>query len=350
MSDHSSLPNDDRNGYLEDWTRDGFTGERAMIRRSHYTPEFLSARGPHAPRRLNVGRVEITDPDGFGMPVVVAKARTGLRLGVSRRNESMRYVMRNVECDEIHFVQEGALRFRTGYGTIPANAGDFVCIPRSIAYQVELLGSSALTMVVESPLALRLRPQEGPQAVDHLRDIFYPQLDEPGPSRGETTLVLKSGDDLTEFVLPDDPLRAIARAGGVNPVWKIALASIPPKSEGSPVPFLGTNGNEMLLFTLCASPRTRRPPIHVNADFDEVIFYSAGPGAWGGVDEPGTLTWVPKGVTHNGPTENVPAGYQAWLLESRATLRLTPAGLAVAELMETGLYGRHRAVSAAGRP
>jgi homogentisate 1,2-dioxygenase len=81
-----------------------------------------------------------------------------------------------------------------------------------------------------------------------------------------------------------------------------------------------------------------------------VIYYAAGPGAWGGVDEAGTLTWVPKGVTHNGPTENVPAGYQAWLLESRATFRLTPAGLAVAELMETGLYGRHRAVSAAALP
>jgi homogentisate 1,2-dioxygenase len=53
---------------------------------------------------------------------------------------------------------------------------------------------------------------------------------------------------------------------------------------------------------------------------------------------------VPKGVTHNGPAENVPEGYFAWLLESRATFRLTPAAMVVAELMETGLYARHRGV------
>ena len=27
------------------------------------------------------------------------------------------------------------------------------------------------------------------------------------------------------------------------------------------------------------------------------------------------MTWVPKGVIHHGPAENVPETYQAWLLE-----------------------------------
>ncbi len=350
MSDHSSLPDDDQNGYLEDWSRDGFTGDKVMIRRTALhaglseRPRSARAAAAERRRRRDAERRAVRDT-GFR-----SRARAPAPPGVSRRTESMSYVMRNVECDEIHFVQDGELRFRTGYGTVHARPGDFVCIPRSIAYRIELLGSTALSMVVESPLALRLRAQEGPSAVDHLKDVYYPQLDEPTGERGETTLVLKSVDDLTEFVLPHDPLGAIARAGGVNPVWTAKpLCEHPAADRGSPVP-LGTNANEMLLFSLCSSPRMRRPPIHVNADYDEVIYFSAGPGAWGGVDEPGTLTWVPKGVTHNGPTENVPEGYQAWLLESRATFRLTPAALEVAELMETGLYGRHRAVSAAATP
>jgi homogentisate 1,2-dioxygenase len=69
----------------------------------------------------------------------------------------------------------------------------------------------------------------------------------------------------------------------------------------------------------------------------------AGPGTYGRVDQPGTLTWVPKGVAHQGPTEDVPEGYVAWMLESRSTLRLTPAGHAVAELMEVDQYGRQPA-------
>ena len=39
----------------------------------------------------------------------------------------------------------------------------------------------------------------------------------------------------------------------------------------------------------------------------------------------------------------MPEGYLAWLLDSRGTLRLTPVGLAAAELMEPGMYGRHAA-------
>ena len=39
----------------------------------------------------------------------------------------------------------------------------------------------------------------------------------------------------------------------------------------------------------------------------------------------------------------MPEGYYAWMLESRCTLRLTDAGAAAAELMETDLYGPHAA-------
>jgi homogentisate 1,2-dioxygenase len=330
-------------GYLEDWSREGFTGDKAWIRRAHYAPDYLSAAGPHAPKRLNVSDLQPANAGNpLGMPIVIAGTKTGVRLSVARRTESMPYIMRNVECDEMHFVQHGNVRVRTGYGTFDAGPGDFVCIPRSVAYQILLQQNSALMFVVESPAAIRLRPADGPGTVDPLRDVAYPELETmPGPARA-TTLILKSIDDITEFVLPDDPLHAIERGGGINPVWKVRLADVKPKSEGHPVPFLGTSGNDLLMFSLNASERAHRPPVHVNADYDEVIYFFAGPGAWGGVNEPGTLTWVPKGVTHNGPSENVPEGYLAWLLESRATLRLTPAGLAIAELMETGLYGRHR--------
>jgi homogentisate 1,2-dioxygenase len=51
------------------------------------------------------------------------------------------------------------------------------------------------------------------------------------------------------------------------------------------------------------------------------------------------LTWVPKGIAHHGPSEDVPEGYLAWMIESRSTLRLTPAALKVAQLMELDMYG-----------
>ena len=53
------------------------------------------------------------------------------------------------------------------------------------------------------------------------------------------------------------------------------------------------------------------------------------------------MTWVPKGIAHHGPSEDVAEGYHAWMLESRSTLRLTEAGLKVAQLMELDMYGPH---------
>lgn len=323
--------------YLEDWSREGFSGDKAFVQRAVYSPDYVTADGPHAPRRLQVGSVGAGEAaDAAGLPLVIAQARSGLRLGVARRRTAMPYIMRNVECDELHFVQSGELRVRTPFGSIVGTPGDFVCIPRSVAYTLASEHGETLTLVVESPPALRFAVE--PPGAPFLRGVRYAEPDAERAG-GTTTLLLKSGDELTWFQLPHDPLAIVGATSGVKPVWKLNLADIPPVTSGSPAPFLCTEGNEILVYTLSARPGGR-PPIHVNADYDEAIYYFRGPGAWGAVDEPGTFTWVPKGVTHNGPSENVPAGFLAWLLESRSTLRFTPAALRVADLMETGMYGK----------
>jgi homogentisate 1,2-dioxygenase len=328
--------------FLENWSREGFTGDSALVRREQYSPDYRWANGPHAPRRLNVCDVRSAAGNEFQMPTVIAAAASGLRLAVSPRIVSMPYVLRNVECDELHFIQRGEVRIRTALGTLDARPGDFICVPRSVAYRVDLLQGPALSFVVESPLAVRFTERSRSGGIDHMRFVQYAELDSLPKADAETTLVLKSGDELTRFTMPADPIAAIERAGGVNPVWRLRLQNIEPAGDGPPAPFLGTDGNELLFYTLSAR-RARRAPIHVNADYDEVVYYYTGPGAWGAVTEPGTLTWVPKGVTHNGPDEDVALGYLAWLLESRTTLRLTTAGLAIANFMETGLYGKHSA-------
>jgi homogentisate 1,2-dioxygenase len=344
MTDRSST-NGQTAGQLENWSREGFTGEATYVRRAHYAPDFIRAEGPLAPRRLTVGSLHVpdaTDPQAF--PVPVAAASSGLRVSVSHRGAPMPFVVRNVEADELHFVQRGELRFRTAVGIVDATAGDFVCIPRSIAYRIEAVTGDLQTVVVEAPGALRFDTPARSGMVNFNRDVSYARF-EPTDPGGETTLILRSGDEFTRFVYPHDPLAATERVGGSNPVWKLNLAKVSPITYegggGPPAHFLGIANNEVLFYPLSAR-RGGRPVVHVNADYDEMIYYFAGPGAWGAVSEPGTLTWVPKGVTHHGPPEDVPGGYLAWMLETRTTLRFTPQGLAVAELMETGMYGPHR--------
>jgi homogentisate 1,2-dioxygenase len=329
--------------YREHWSREGFYGDGVNVIRPHHVPDFIRVSGPHAPHRFNIGAVFAPDrSDPEALPVPVFTARSGAQLSVSRRQQPMPFVLSNVEADEVHFIQQGEIGFATAYGNITGGAGDFVFIPRAVPYSVRPTQGPTLSLIVESPGALRFdaAPPFPPK-------IESAVLKESTTHGGETILLVKSFDGVTRYLKPYNILAAVSLAGGNNPVWKTNLKDIPPNEAGHPTQFAASPNKDELFYTLSAR-RRRRPPIHYNADYDEMILYFAGPGAWGSVSEPGTLTWVPKGVAHHGPAEDVPEGYYAWMLESRSTLRLTEAALKVAELMETDLYGPHP--SRKGRP
>lgn len=95
-----------------------------------------------------------------------------------------------------------------------------------------------------------------------------------------TRLLLKSADgENTTFVLPNDPLALGERIPGGVPVWKLNLANIQVLAYlpegGPPSPFLSSHAKDILMFNLSSRPGGRAP-IHVNADFDEVVHYVRG--------------------------------------------------------------------------
>ena len=329
---------------IEGWSREGFLGERAGLVRPHYTPDYISVTGHHAPRRIAIERIvcaDLTDP--ASLPTLFASAKSGLRLSVSRRQTATPFVLRNVEADEIHFIQDGAILFRTDYGTITGEPGDFVHIPRGVSYSTTPLRTPVLELVAESPGALRFDTPAPAGMIHFANDVLRAKAESQSFADAPTALLLKCDGEITRFEYRSDPLSAVRQLSIQSPVWKLNLSRIQPvvywPHGGPPSHFLSSPGNELLFYTLSARPGSR-PPIHVNADYDEMVYYFRGPDPWGRVSEPGTWTWVPKGVTHQGPPENAERGFLAWLLESRTTLRVTKAGLDASELMETGMYGR----------
>ena len=330
---------------IEGWSRDGFLGERAGLVRAHYSPDYISVRGPHAPRRLNIGDVACADEaDAAALATVFATASSGLRLSVSKRRAPMPFALRNVEAEEVHFIQDGELEFRTDYGVIVGVPGDFVHIPRCVAYTARPLTGAVLDFIVESPVSLFFDTPSPAGMIHFGNHVLRAQPETAPPADPPRELWLKSFDEVTVFTKAHDPLAAHRLLAAQSPVWKLNLSHIQPVTYwphgGPPSHFLASPNNEVLFYTLSARPGGR-PPIHVNADYDEIVHYFRGPDPWGKVSEPGTCTWVPKGVPHQGPSENVERGYLAFLLESRTTLRLTNAGLEASQLMETGTYGRH---------
>ena len=334
------------NGVPQLWTREGFAGPASVVLRRGYAPDYLAVRGPHAPRRSVLERLIPADSaDPAALPTVVATSRIGVRLLTSARRSPMPFTVRNVEADELHFIQSGRVRFDTDVGSLLADEGDFVCIPRAVAYRYAPVDGAMRSVLVETPSALKLSPPAPFGMINFARDVHSAQADPELPAGGPTQLRLKTAEgEITTYELPHDPLALGGQLSSSVPVWKLNLQKIQLHAYephgGPPSMFLSSRDGELLMFNLSARSGSRAP-IHINADFDEVIFYARGPGAYGACNVPGTLTWVPKGVIHHGPAEAVPEGYQAWLLETRATLRFTPEALAASELMETGSYGRH---------
>jgi homogentisate 1,2-dioxygenase len=332
-----STEQQDRPIDVDHWTREGFAGDSTNIIRPHHSPDYISVQGPHAPHRLQVRDLDLPDrTDPAALPLAIMVARSGLQLSVSAREAPTPFVFANVEADEVHFVQDGELLFETDHGPLTASAGDFVCIPRAIQYRVIPLRTPTLRVITEVPEAVRLEPPgEEPLALERTT------VAAGTGSGGETALLVKSFDGLTRYVKPRDPLAVESFRDGTSPVWRLSFPDNLRACGGPPHHWAGTASKEALFYNLSVRLGRRRPPIHHNADYDELIYFVAGPGAYGRVNEPGLLTWVPKGIAHHGPTEDVPEGYVAWMLESRSTLRLTPAAIVRAELMELDQYGAH---------
>jgi len=326
-------------------TREGFVGDVCAMLRPNSVHQYAEVSGPHAPHRVDLARLQLPDredPRSVAAPFLVG--RSGLAISASALARPTPFVLKNAECDELHFIQEGEVDFVTAFGTLRAEPGDFVYVARSVGYRLEPVSTSTLRLIVEIPERLRLAPSQPFGIVDVARHVIRPDASKSSVN-GPTELWLKSFDGVTRYTMRGDPLAFAAVLGGPVPVWKLNLTHIAQQTTTSgvcpPAQFAETPTRRSLFFTL-SSRVVGRPPHHDNADYDEVILYFRGPGAWGSIDTPGVLTWVPKGTTHWGATEEVPEGYWAWLLECADTLRLTKAADCVAELMETGLYGPQR--------
>ncbi|WP_332811062.1 hypothetical protein [Sphingomonas sp.] len=334
------------------WSRDGFLGVNAVALQPGYTPDYISVEGPHAPRRIELATLKTADQDDpDALPTLILTSRQGVKFSLSRRRAAMGFALKNVECDELHFIQSGGARFDSEFGNLDAGQADFVCIPKGSAYRVTPDGGDLIDLIVESPGALKFDTPAPFGMINFAQDVRRPRIESPSGAPGEPggegrhILLLKAEDGITRFVKPVDPLAAIVQVGGEAPLWALNLAAIQQVSYGGlggpPAHFLASPDNIMLVFDLSARAAKMRPPIHHNADYDEIILYVGGPGAYGACTTPGTLTIVPKGVTHHGPSEDVPEGYAAFLIETRATLRFTDAALPSSKLMETGRYGVH---------
>ena len=323
---------------IYNYTRNGYTGARTNAVRTGYAPGYSRIEGTYAPQRFDI---EAISNAPSGLPVTLLQAE-GVSIEIAHHDCPMGFALRNVIGDEVHYVVSGRGRLETDFGALEVGPGDFVLIPKAVAYRFGAVGEPVSEIVVTSTGALDVSPE--PRAVLNVAL----DVDEPTPfedAGGEHEVVVRHAGGVTSYFYDFDPLACTAVVGpaqvrrfNINSTHGLGV------TNGGIVPGrLIDDAAGAVLFYHLGSRRSDRPPIHCNADFDEIIVFANGPGTYGGMATPGTIAWTPKGIAHHGAEEDVDQPYQAWLLETRASLVMSPAALAAGQLMETGEYGLHEA-------
>jgi homogentisate 1,2-dioxygenase len=322
------------------YTRNGFEGPATLLVRRQYTPTYKKVSGDYAPRRLNVWQSQPDSDDARGLPVTVLQAPT-VRIDVWNRTQDTPFAIRDVHHDQVLYVLDGHARLETDFGVLDLEPMDMVIVSRAVTFRLaEVRGLRTLVVATANPL--HLKPTN--EAVLSPAHVDMPRpYDGPPRSDAEHEVVVRHGNEITSFYYDEDPLHVLQTAGAPA-VLRFNLGNVNPlivKGVSSPPAQLIADPTTETLFFYLGAREAGRPPVHHNADYDEIGVYAKGPGALGGIDVPGTAIWVPKGLIHHGPEENVAEGYVAWLVETRAHLELTDAGRRIAHLAETEAFHVH---------
>jgi homogentisate 1,2-dioxygenase len=290
--------------------KEGFFGPATMMYHTHPPTGWVGWEGPLRPRAFDLDKIATGATSPWKAAPVLSNA--SLKLRYWRCDRSMDHLARNADGDELLFLHRGSAEIFCDYGHLSLSAGDYLMLPRSTMWRIELSKPVDLLLIECSNGSYTL-PEKG-LVGNHA--IFDPaMLDIPAidpaflaqQGEHETRVVIKRQDRLSTVTYPFNPLDAVGWHGDLVPV-RINIKDIRPlMSHRQHLPpsahttFLGDR------FVVCSFvPRPfetdpgaiKVPFFHNNDDYDEVIFYHAGDFFSRDNIKPGMVTWHPCGFTH----------------------------------------------------
>lgn len=322
------------------YTRNGFAGPYATSIRAQYTPGFTRMEGTYGPRLVTPDRL----PDGGGgdraRPAVVLEG-DGVSLEYARYTQPPGFATRNVFADEVHFVVSGGGRLETDFGWLDIEAGDVVLISRAVSYRLASVDALETYLLVTAS-EMSVSPSQPIGVLNLDLDVDSPApFEDPAPVVGEHEVMIRHGAERTSYFYDYDPVRCLA-TGGAPLVRRFNVRNVHGVGvdQGGLVPsrLLDDPSTRTMVYDISAR-RSDRPPVHHNADYDELYLYFGG--SYGPITTPGTVMWTPKGIVHHALDEDVPEGYKTLLIETRAPLTLSDVGQAASDLMCTSRFIPH---------
>jgi homogentisate 1,2-dioxygenase len=221
----------------------------------------------------------------------VLLGNANVTMAVARPTDNMDYHYRNGQAHELYWVHTGEGILHSQYGSLPFSSGDYLNIPISTTWRMELKGDDHRMLVFESghdfEFPKRYRNEYG-QLLEHSpfceRDIRVPEQLEIHDQRGEFEVRVKARNQLHRHILAHHPLDVVGWDGYLYP-FAFNIYDFEPITGRihQPPPIHQTW--EGWNFVICSfMPRLfdyhpqaiPAPYNHANVNSDEVLYYAEG--------------------------------------------------------------------------
>ncbi len=223
------------------------------------------------------------------------------------------YFYKNADADELIFIHEGKGLFKSIYGEIPLEYGDYLVIPRGTIYQLSFENQNNRLFIVESfsPITTpkRYRNQYG-QLMEHSpfcqRDIKLPKNLKTYDEKGDFLVYIKKQGLIYPYTYATHPFDAVGWDGYHYP-YALSIHDFEPITGRVHQPPPVHQTFEAQNFVVCSFvPRLYdyhplaipAPYNHSNIDSDEVLYYVDGDFMSRKNVERGMITLHPGGIPH----------------------------------------------------
>jgi homogentisate 1,2-dioxygenase len=344
---HCDLP---EGTFEREMGREGFFGPSSHIHHAHPPTGWVDWEGPLRPRAFDLNALGGAEASPLSAAALLCNADVTVKRWVTAA--SMSHLVRNSDGDDLLFVHRGGGEFFCDYGHLTISEGDYVLIPRGVAWRLDVNGSTEVLIVENTDGAYQVpeRGLLGPNAVYDLAVLDHPSIDatfEAQKSEETWQVHVKRHDQVSVVTFPFNPLDAVGWHGD-NTVIRLNWRDIRPlmshRYHVPPSAHTTFVGDGFVVCTFCPRPietdpgALKVPFYHNNDDYDEVLFYHAGNFFSRDNIDAGMMTFHPCGFAH-GPHPKAlkksledPAEHTdevAVMIDTRRALEVTDAMAAV---------------------
>ncbi|WP_114764331.1 homogentisate 1,2-dioxygenase [Vibrio rhodolitus] len=306
---HADFP--EQGIYEREAGRAGFFGPASHFHHRHAPTGWSEWQGKLRPRAFNFNHVDASQQSSpWDVPDLLSNSDCKIR--VWQLHESMEFLARNADGDELLFIHQGSAELFCDYGHLTLVTGDYVVIPRSTNWRLEPHQPMFILMIENTDGEYNL-PDKG---IVGQHAVFDPAaLDVPAInakfqaqySERTTQVKVKRHGEISTIIYPFNPLDAIGWHGDLSVVrlnWQDIRPLMSHRYHLPPSAHTTFVGDGFVVCTFVPRPiesdpgALKVPFYHNNDDYDEVLFYHQGDFFSRDNIEAGMVTFHPAGFTH----------------------------------------------------